>query len=96
MKKKIILTLIQDLNELLEIKEKKFNAIFLPLDFATLLYCKKNQLNHLNPIDFLDNKLHRVGILQHAKAKKVLNWEPKIKIEDGIEKLYNWISSQTK
>lgn len=30
------------------------------------------------------------------KAKKVLNWEPKIKIEDGIEKLYNWISSQTK
>ena len=31
-----------------------------------------------------------------TKAKKVLNWEPKIKIEDGIEELYNWISNQIK
>ena len=52
MKKNIILILIQDLNELLEIKEKNLNAIFLPLDFSTLLYCKKNKLNHLNPIEF--------------------------------------------
>ena len=29
------------------------------------------------------------------KAKQILNWEPKIKIEDGIEELYNWISSQS-
>ena len=72
MKKNIILILIQDLNELLEIKEKNLNAIFLPLDFSTLLYCKKNKLNHLNPIEFLDNKLHRTGILQHIKAKKEL------------------------
>ena len=29
-------------------------------------------------------------------CKKTLNWEPKISLEEGLEKTYKWINSQTK
>jgi nucleoside-diphosphate-sugar epimerase len=29
-----------------------------------------------------------------SKAKEVLGWEPKVKLEDGMERLYKWIYGQ--
>ena len=54
-----------------------------------LLYCKKNKLNHLNPIEFLDNKLHRTGIY-NIKAKKELKKSFKILI--SINCIFNVIT----
>ena len=29
-----------------------------------------------------------------TKAKTMLNWEPKVKLEDGLNKTINWVNSQ--
>ena len=29
-----------------------------------------------------------------TKAKTLLNWEPKVKLEDGLTKTIDWVSSQ--
>ena len=39
-KKKLNLAPVQDMSELLEIKNKKDNVTFVPLDFSSLLFCK--------------------------------------------------------
>jgi CDP-paratose 2-epimerase len=35
----------------------------------------------------------KVYISNIEKAKKLLNWEPKIKLKQGVERLVNWVSS---
>ena len=30
----------------------------------------------------------------YSKAKKILGWEPKVALKDGLEKQYEWIKSQ--
>jgi GDP-D-mannose 3',5'-epimerase len=31
-----------------------------------------------------------------GKAKKVLGWEPKVKLKDGLTRLYNWVATKIK
>ena len=71
-KKKLNLAPVQDMSELLEIKNKKDNVTFVPLDFSSLLFCKHKKLNFIEPKDFLNNEIHRKGILSHVKIKKSL------------------------
>ena len=66
-KKKLNLAPVQDMSELLEIKNKKDNVTFVPLDFSSLLFCKHKKLNFIEPKDFLNNEIHRKGILSHVK-----------------------------
>ena len=54
-KKKLNLAPVQDMSELLEIKSKKDNVTFVPLDFSSLLFCKTKKLNYIEPKDFLNN-----------------------------------------
>ena len=60
------------MSELLEIKSKKDNVTFVPLDFSSLLFCKTKKLDYIEPKDFLNNEIHRKGILSHVKIKKYL------------------------
>ena len=72
MKKKISIAPTQDLQELLEIKKKNFKATFLPLDFSSLLYCKYFNLDHIDPLNFLNNNVHKKGIINHYKIKSII------------------------
>ena len=71
-KRKISLAPAQDLKELIEIQKLKPKVHYLPLDFGSLLYCKKQKLNHIDPIDFLDNKIHKNGITNQIQIKNNL------------------------
>ncbi len=47
----------------------------------------KLDINYLNSRSFDVKKV----ILDITKAKSILNWEPKVPIEEGIRKYYNWL-----
>lgn len=72
MKKKISLAPVQNINELLALKKIKHKVHFLPLDYGSLLYCKNNYLRHINPIDYLNNEIHKKGIQNHFQIRKEL------------------------
>ena len=46
---------------------------------------------HLN----IDKPVGDIGrCADYSKAKRLLNWEPKVKIEDGLNDLINWLKKK--
>ena len=46
------------------IKDDKINIKHLPLNLETYLYCMDNDLEFINPAEFIDNKFHRQILVQ--------------------------------
>jgi len=71
--KKISLIIAQDLKELKFILKKvnlNENSKCLPLSLDTLLYCDLNKIPYINPSSFLDNKIHKDGLVACEKLIK--------------------------
>lgn len=70
------LVLAQSIYELEYILKKiNKNLTCLPLNLETLIYCKKKKLNHINPINFLDNELHKEALIESKKLIEDLKYD---------------------
>lgn len=74
--KKINLALAQSSYEFdFILKKANKNLTLVPLNLETLLYCKKIELDYLNPIDFLDNKFHEECLVESEKLINSLDYD---------------------
>lgn len=59
------------------------------------LICKKMEVDFVNHVDIADERLGKDSayLLDSSKLRDSLTWSDKIKLEDGIEEVISWVSS---
>jgi len=62
-----IIAPVQTVDELLFVKKSQPNAVILPLELSTLLYCNKNKFSFIDPSIYSDNNLH-LEIIEHTNC----------------------------
>jgi len=58
-------------------------------DLAKLIVKDNGQINHI-PHHHPQSEIMKL-VCDYSKAKRMLNWEPKVKLEEGIKRLENWL-----
>lgn len=87
--KKISLGIVQRVSEYEYLVDKipnKKNIFMIPLNLETLLYYKKNNINYLNLLEILDNKVHKESI----KIFQKINYQVNVSFtnDDTLKKRY--------
>lgn len=76
--------LAQTIAEFKFIKERVNENIYcLPLNLDLIVYCELNQIPYLNPADYLDNSVHKEGLIDSDNFLKTINLK---KIKENIVK----------
>ena len=68
-----IISPVQTIDELKFIKQNNPSTDILPLDLATLLFCRKHKLSYVNPLDYSFKELHIEIIHETDSILKKLN-----------------------
>jgi len=70
-----IISPVQTIDEINFIKQNIPSADILPLDLATLLFCRIHKLSYVNPLDYSDNELHIEIIHETDSVLKKINFD---------------------
>ena len=68
----------------------------LELELLELLDCLATHIGAEIPVTYSDWRPgdQPVYVSNISKAKKELNWQPVISVEDGVQRLYRWVKEE--